>query len=174
MYRLTNRYFEVVDISTLETKIYKGMRECNQATGITMYKLHMIADGEENKNWYITTTKGNAYKVTCVPDIHEPLIIAYPVLTDMFSPIKFKSVTKIVQQFGVGKNTIYRRWAEAFPVYKDNPTELIVDYWQNNTPVTCKNGNAFGEKFILRFYKKYDKGNLDAFENNKGFGRNGL
>lgn len=169
MYKLNNRLFIVTDISTLEEKVYEGMRGCSEATGITMYKLHLIADAGDNKDWYVTTTKGNAYKVRCSVDVNQPVIVAYPVVPDMFAPIKFKSVTKLIQQFGIGKNTIYRRWAEAYPVYEDNPTELIVKYWQHNTPVTCKSGNAYGEQFVLRFYKEYNKGDKEAFEKHKGY-----
>lgn len=173
MYKLNNRLFVVTDISTLEETVYEGMRSCSQATGISMYKLHLIAEEMNNmgecSDEYVTTTKGNAYKVRCLVDVNEPVVVAYPVVADLFTPIKFKSITKLIQQFGIGKNTIYRRWAEAYPVYEDNPTELIVKYWQNNSPVTCKSGNAYGEKFILRFYKEYNKGDKEAFEEHKGF-----
>ena len=169
MYKLNNRLFIVTDISTLKETTYDGMRSCHLATGITMYKLHLIAESNSDKDWYITTPKGNAYKVKCTLDVEDPVVIAYPVLPDLFTPIKFKSITKLIQQFGIGKNTIYRRWAEAYPVYEDNPVELIVKYYQHNTPVTCKSGNAYGEKFILRFYKKYNKGDKVAFEEHKGF-----
>ena len=173
MYKLKNRLFEVMDISTLAITTYSGMRECNRETGISMYSLHKIADAHTGEDYYITTEKGQAYKITCKLDDSDPVIIAYPVDDTMFAPIKFKSVTKLMQQFGIGKTTIYRRWAEAYPVYQENPTQLIVDYYQNNIPVICKNGNAYGEKFILRFYKAYNKGDKEAFESNKGFGRNG-
>lgn len=170
MYKLINRVFTVTDISTLKTESYDGMRECNRATGITMYKLKQIAEDLEEKDWYVTNKHG-MYKVSCSLDVKDPLIIAYPVIPDLFAPIKFRSVTKLKEQFGVGKSTIYDRWEKAYPVYEDNPTELIVKYWQNNTPVKCKEGNAYGEEFTLRFFKEYPKGDVDAFERYKGYGK---
>lgn len=169
MYRLLNRTFKVTDLNTLETKTYEGMRECSEKTGLSYYKLNKLC-GDFTKTYdFLTTPKGKVFRVEVTSDT-KIIIEAIPLVPEMFSNIKFKSVTKLCQQFGIGKNTVYRKWKKAYPVYEENPTELIVKYYQNNKDdsVICKSGNAYGEKFILRFYKEYPN-DKEAFEKHKGY-----
>lgn len=173
MYRMLNRNFKVTSLDTLETNTYNGMRKCSDATKISYFKLNKLCANMEKTSAFLESSDGVMYKVEVFTESKDILIEAIPENTQYFSNIKFNSVTRLVKQFGISKTTIYRKWKEAYPVYEDNPTELIVKYFQspNGAFVKCKNGNAYGEKFLLRFYKPYPKDHT-AFENHKGYCRN--
>ena len=173
MYRMLNRCFKVTNLNTLETKTYNGMRQCSTATKISYFKLNRLCSNLDKNFAFLEGDDGVTYKVEVTPETKEVLIEAIPENPEYFSNIKFSSVTRLVKQFGISKTTIYRKWKEAYPVYEDNPTELIIKYYQspNKDYIKCKIGNAYGEKFLLRFYKPYPEDHT-AFENHKGYCRN--
>ncbi len=169
MYRMLHRNFKVTNLNTLETQVYNGMRKCTEATKISYFKLNKLCNNVETTSAYLEALDGTMYKVEVVMD-DDFLIEAIPENTELFSNIKFKSVTKLMKQFGISKDTIYRKWKEAYPVYEDNPTELIVKYYQSKAEdyIKCKIGNAYGERFLLRFYKSYPE-DKEAFNKYKGY-----
>ena len=169
MYRMLHRTFKVTNLNTLETNIYHGMAKCTAATKISYFKLNKLCNEVDKTSAYLDALDGTTYKVEIVTD-EDFLIEAIPENTELFSNIRFKSVTKLVRQFGISKDTIYRKWKTAYPVYEDNPTELIVKYYQSPQQdfVKCKIGNAYGERFLLRFYKPYPE-DKEAFQKHKGY-----